>query len=40
MAPCVNEPIVRDDASPEELAINAFLDSCGISQINVRQQLQ
>ena len=37
--PSINEPFVPDDADPLEKEMHAFLDQCGIFQINIKQQL-
>lgn len=37
--PSINEPFVSDDADPEEKAMHAFLDACGIFQVNFKAQL-
>jgi hypothetical protein len=38
--PSINEPFVSENADPEEKAMHAFLDSCGIFQVNVKQQME
>ena len=38
--PSINEPFVSDNADPEEKEMHAFLDSCGVFQVNIKQQLE
>mmetsp|Transcript_16919 Transcript_16919/g.21412 ORF Transcript_16919/g.21412 Transcript_16919/m.21412 type:complete len:86 (-) Transcript_16919:1975-2232(-) len=38
--PSINEPFVSEDADPIEKEMHAFLDSCGVFQVNIKQQLE
>ena len=38
--PSINEPLVEDDATPDEKQMHTFLDMCGVFQINIKQQLE
>ena len=38
--PSINEPFVSDDADPDEKEMHAFLDQCGVFQVNIKQQLE
>ena len=38
--PAINEPFVSEDASPDEVAMHAFLDAAGVFQVNIKHQLQ
>lgn len=38
--PAINEPFVSEDASPEEVAMHAFLDAAGVFQVNIKHQLE
>ena len=38
--PAINEPFVSEDASPDEVAMHAFLDTVGVFQVNIKHQLE
>ena len=34
--PSINEPVVLDEADPVEKEMHAFLDACGVFQVNIK----
>ena len=38
--PSISEPFVSDNADPVEKEMHAFLDNCGVFQVNIKQQLE